>query len=54
MEDIEKALQAIQAYRACINRIDDYFEYSNESVKDRKMVHKALADLTNNLMVIYK
>ena len=51
MEDVE---QAIQAYRACINRIDDYFEYSNESVKDREMVHKALADLTNNLVEIYK
>jgi len=51
MEDVE---QALQAYIDCINRIDDYFEYRFESVKDRAVVMLALEKLTDELVEIYK
>ena len=38
-----------QLYQNAINEIDDYFEYRNESKKDRKMVHSILEKLTRKL-----
>ena len=40
------------AYRNFVNQIDDYFEYSNESLKDRKKVHQLLENLTDKLVGI--
>lgn len=37
------------AYREAINEVDDYFEYRNESKKDREFIHKVLIKLTNRL-----
>lgn len=42
--------QKLEAYQKAINKIDDYFEYRGESEKDRKRVHKILAELTENLI----
>jgi len=36
-------------YMKAINRIDDFFEYRNESKKDREVVHKILDALTVEL-----
>jgi hypothetical protein len=37
-------------YQGAVNEIDDYFEYRNESKKDRKKVHEILKRLTENLV----
>jgi len=39
----------LDLYKKAVNRIDDYFEYRNESKADREMVYKILDDLTKNL-----
>ena len=39
----------LSAYRNFINKIDDYFEYRNESLKDRKKVHELLDKLSEEL-----
>lgn len=46
--------QHLQAYIKAINKIDDYFEYANESLKDRAYVHKVLAELTEELIKVSK
>lgn len=43
------ATSALDAYQQAINRIDDYFEYINESAKDRAYVHSVLERLTTAL-----
>ena len=40
------------AYRNFVNQIEDYFEYSNESLKDREKVHQLLGNLTDKLVEI--
>lgn len=42
----------LEAYQRAINRIDDYFEYTNESAKDKQFVRSVLNQLTNNLKTI--
>jgi len=44
--------ELIAAYQKTINRIDDYFEYTNESKSDREEVHTILARLTKFLTQI--
>lgn len=39
----------LEHYIKAINKIDDHFEYANESLKDRAFIHKVLAELTENL-----
>lgn len=39
----------IKSYVKSINKIDDFFEYKNESLKDREFVHKVLEELTQEL-----
>ena len=39
----------LEAYKKAINDIDDYFEYSNTSVRDRRVVHNILSKLTERL-----
>lgn len=51
---LETAEQALEEYRNTINRIDDFFEYANESKKDRKFIHEQLDSLTKRLQKIYK
>ena len=46
MSRIEKILQA---YVEAVNKIDDFFEYRNESKSDREAVHKILKELTKDL-----
>jgi hypothetical protein len=36
-------------YQRFANRVDDYFEYANESEKDRMRVHDLLRALTEEL-----
>lgn len=40
------------AYRNFVKQIDDYFEYKNESIKDRKKVHQLLQNLSDQLVNI--
>lgn len=56
IEELKLARQQIDAledinilYRDAINQIDDYFEYRNESEKDRKFIHGVLNTLTVSL-----
>ena len=39
----------LDIYQRAINEIGDYFEYMNESQKDRKAVHSILKRLTEKL-----
>lgn len=48
-----KDKEALETYKHTINRIDDWFEYSNESKKDREFIHKQLDALTKRLGRIY-
>lgn len=45
--------QVLLAYQQTINRIDDYFEYSNQSAEDKLFVRAQLAKLTNTLREIH-
>ena len=49
----EKNKKVLKAYIHTINRIDDFFEYSNESKKDREFIHEQLDKLTEQLTKIY-
>ena len=40
---------ALDAYKKAINSIDDYFEYRNKSIADRRVVQAILARLTDDL-----
>lgn len=46
--------QAFEEYRKTINRIDDFFEYANESKKDRVFIQEQLDSLTKRLGKIYR
>lgn len=39
----------LKHYIKAINKIQDHFEYANESLKDRAFIHKVLAELTESL-----
>lgn len=39
----------LRCYQEAINKIDDYFEYRNESLRDREYVHKVLEQLTEDI-----
>lgn len=39
----------VDAYEKAINKIDDYFEYANDSEKDKQMVRDILEDLSSEL-----
>lgn len=47
--NLSKKDQVLTAYVEAINEIDDYFEYRNESKKDRERVHMILEKLTGKL-----
>ncbi len=46
LETLERRLAS---YQKAINKIDDYFEYVNESLSDRDRVHAILDSLANEL-----
>ena len=46
-EDIKEKF--LTAYIKAVDKIQDHFEYANESLKDRAFIHKVLAELTENL-----
>jgi hypothetical protein len=50
--DLERVTRRLLAYQTTINRIDDFFEYANESTKDREFIHRELDKLTNKLVKI--
>lgn len=52
LESIRKEERYCWAYRNFVNQIDDYFEYSNESLEDRKKVNQLLGNLTDKLVEI--
>ena len=47
--EIIKLRKQREAYQIATNRIDDFFEYSNESKADRKFIHNVLDTLTKTL-----
>lgn len=47
--EFDKINNMFDAYKSFANRIDDYFEYSSQSINDRAKVHVYLKSLTNNL-----
>ena len=49
---IHRQDELIAAYQKTINRIDDYFEYANESKSDREKVQEILGRLTKFLTQI--
>ncbi len=51
--DEDKNKLALNEYRKTINTIDDFFEYTNESNRDRAFIHATLDNLTLNLVKIY-
>ncbi len=51
--DEDKNKLALNEYRKTINTIDDFFEYTNESKRDRAFIHATLGNLTLNLVKIY-
>ncbi len=44
-----RVAEALRKYQTAINKIDDYFEYSNESEKDKTFVREVLSKLTKDL-----
>ena len=44
----------LSGYQKAIKDIDDYFQYSNESMRDRMKVHKIFMELTNALTLTNK
>ena len=52
LESIRKEVRYRGAYRDFTNQIEDYFEYSNESLKDRKKIFQLLGNLTDKLVEI--
>jgi len=53
-EEMRRVKSAMKYYQIAINKIDDYFEYRNESAKDRKEVHLILAALTSCFEELYE
>ena len=50
--EIKILKKRMEAYQEAINKIDDWFEYANESAKDREKVHEILDNLTLKLSTI--
>lgn len=46
--------QELELLWKTINKIDDFFEYTNESVKDREFIHATLEELTNRIVELKK
>lgn len=44
-EEIDRLKRQREVYATAVNQIDDYFEYGNESVRDRDQVYKILDNL---------
>ncbi len=56
IEELEQRIrrlgERVAAYQHTINHIDDFFEYTNESMSDRKFIHTQLDRLTKFLTQI--
>ena len=50
--ECEKLKKQLIAYQEAVNKIDDWFEYANESAADREKVHEILDNLTLKLSTI--
>ena len=50
--EIIRLKKQLDAYKHAVNKIDDWFEYANESAKDREKVHEILDNLTLKLSTI--
>jgi hypothetical protein len=52
-DELEKKLRItslqLSAYQNTVNKIDDFFEYSSESLSDKKMIYKLIGLLTDSL-----
>jgi hypothetical protein len=44
-----KTKQMLKYYQEALNKIEDYFEYSNKSSEDKMRVMKIIDDLTTDL-----
>jgi len=52
IKSFEGATLQLEAYKKAINKIDDFFEYANSSISDRRRVHEILDNLTSELKEI--
>lgn len=50
--ECDKLKKQLVAYQEAVNKIDDWFEYANESKADREKVHEILDHLTLKLSTI--
>jgi hypothetical protein len=50
--ECDKLKKKLSAYQEAVNKIDDFFEYANESKSDRERVHEILDNLTLKLSTI--
>jgi len=51
-DKLDRALKQLQAYRECINKIDDYLERQRESEKDAIWILAMIDKLTGTLRAI--
>lgn len=54
LEVNNKLTNQLRVYQGSVNKLDDYFEYANESKVDRKKVHQILGNLTDGLVELNK
>lgn len=54
IEELEKSSKRLVCYQKAINSLDDYFEYSCESKKDRTKVYMVLEKLLLDLREVYQ
>jgi len=52
LEKLSRSMLQLQAYRECINKIDDYLEYRRESEKDSIHILAMIDKLTGTLRAI--
>jgi hypothetical protein len=48
----EQESETLKAYRVALNKIEDYFEYSNKSTEDKVFVYRELSILAGTLKSI--
>jgi len=49
---IETSLKIMKIYREAINQIDDYFEYRNESKRDKEFVMGVLDGIADKIKTL--
>lgn len=48
-KEFKRVQKNLELYQKAVNKIDDYFEYRNESAKDRNYIYGILLELSESL-----